>query len=122
MARVDEYLNKTAHLLSNSNAQGSHTEHGGARPKFDIKENAQNVKSENATSDSDNSSSMDAILRKLDAMNKRMTEIERKIEGSKGQSSTDQGISSRQRPSLTGRVYEWTGPRLDGFISNPNFN
>ena len=40
---------------------------------------------------SDNSSSMDAILRKLDAMNKRMTEIERKIEGSKGQSSADQG-------------------------------
>ena len=40
---------------------------------------------------SDNNSSMDAILRKLDAMNKRMTEIERKIEGSKGQSSTDQG-------------------------------
>ena len=36
-----------------------------------------------------NSSSMVAIMRKLDAMNKRMAEIEKKVEGSKGQSSTD---------------------------------
>ena len=53
MARMDEFLNKTAHLLSDSKAQGtpSHIEHGGARPKFDIKESAQNVKSDNDTSD-----------------------------------------------------------------------
>ena len=38
---------------------------------------------------SDSNSSMDAIMRKLEAMNKRMAEIEKKVEGSKGQSSTD---------------------------------
>ena len=71
--------------------------------ELDLKATASSPTSVSATSSKDakksqvsqisdsNSSSMDAILRKLGAMNKRMAEIEKKVEGSKGQSSTDYG-------------------------------